>query len=344
MNRTHLIAASQQLFRRRPDEHFASLQALTDFCREQKSRGLDRWQPPQSIKPVLHQGQLALALGNDGAFLMNDWSFGQLCRIASVAKDTLNRLSPETSCRAIQETLPNGTRPAQVLTDGEVIRSVHGVNYERLWNIDLLSVLHEYAVAFGPPPQGFNGATGLYAGEQDLFVFLIDPDGWAEIDGEAFAPGFFVWNSEVGCRSLGIQTFWFQQVCRNHIVWDATEVVDLAWKHTTSVHKGLTEMRRLIEGLVARRDQRRDSFVRVLRNAMTVKLGEDAEEVLTALLKNGIPRNLGRTAVELAQQRGERFSVFALVDALTRLAQEQENAGDRSAIDVKAGGLLALVE
>ena len=61
-----------------------------------------------------------------------------------------------------------------------------------------------------------NGATGLYCGEQDLFVFLIDPVGWAEIDGEAFAPGFFVWNSEVGKRSVGIQTFWFQQVCANH--------------------------------------------------------------------------------------------------------------------------------
>jgi hypothetical protein len=57
-----------------------------------------------------------------------------------------------------------------------------------------------------------------------MFCFLIDPTGWTEIEGEAFAPGFFLWNSEVGRRSLGIQTFWFQAVCRNHIVWDAIQV------------------------------------------------------------------------------------------------------------------------
>ena len=43
-------------------------------------------------------------------------------------------------------------------------------------------------------------STRLYCGEQDLFAFMIDPTGWAEIDGEALAPGFFVWNSEVGKR------------------------------------------------------------------------------------------------------------------------------------------------
>jgi hypothetical protein len=36
-----------------------------------------------------------------------------------------------------------------------------------------------------------------------MFCFLIDPTGWTEINGEAFAPGFFLWNSEVGKRSVG---------------------------------------------------------------------------------------------------------------------------------------------
>jgi len=162
------------------------------------------------------------------------------------------------------------------------------------------------------------------------------------VDGEAFAPGFFVWNSEVGRRTLGIQTFWFQSVCQNHIVWDAIEVVDFAWKHTSSVHKGLAEIRHIIEALVQKRDQRRDSFLRVLKNAMAAKLGDDAEEAIKALVQNGIPLGLGRAAVETAQERGQRFTVFSLVDALTRLAQDQKNAGDRTEIDVKAGALLAL--
>ena len=54
------------------------------------------------------------------------------------------------------------------------------------------------------------------------------PSGWVEIGNQNFAPGFFVWNSEVGKRSVGIQTFWYQSICQNHIVWDAVEVIDFA--------------------------------------------------------------------------------------------------------------------
>ncbi len=100
-----------------------------------------------------------------------------------------------------------------------------------------------------------NGATGLYCGQQDMFCFLIDPTGWAEIDGQAFAPGFFAWNSEVGKRSIGISTFWFQKVCQNHIVWDATEIVEVTRKHTAGVHSALTDVRRTLETLVQRRDR-----------------------------------------------------------------------------------------
>lgn len=93
--------------------------------------------------------------------------------------------------------LPSNNKPLQLLTTGETLRSIHGVSYTRLWSLVLVSLIQEFAVDFQPPQQGCNGATGLYAGEQDLFLFMIDPSGWAEIDGEAFARGFFAWNSEV---------------------------------------------------------------------------------------------------------------------------------------------------
>ena len=166
-----------------------------------------------------------------------------------------------------------------------------------------------------------NGGTGLYCGEQDMFCFLIDPAGWTEIDGEAFAPGFFLWNSEVGRRSLGIQTFWFQAVCQNHIVWDAVEVADFTRKHTANVHESLGEIRRIIEALVARRDERRDGFAKVIAKAMKEQLGADADDALKALLKNGISRGTAKQALAIAERQG-RFTIFALVDALTRIAGE----------------------
>ena len=56
---------------------------------------------------------------------LNDWSFSQLCTLSGVSKDTVNRLSPETASRVFGETLPNGTKPLQFYTAGDMVRSIH---------------------------------------------------------------------------------------------------------------------------------------------------------------------------------------------------------------------------
>ncbi len=337
----NLTRASHELFRRSPDERFASLRDLAEHCQQEKQFSTDRWHLPQLLEPHASSDDVTVKLGDDGAFLMNDWSFSQLCRMAGVSKETVNRLSPETASRALRETLPAAEKPLQLLTTGQSVRSLHGVAYTRLWNADLLNVVSEFATDFQPPQTGIEDATGLYCGEQDMFTFLIDPTGWAEINGEAFAPGFFVWNSEVGRRSLGIQSFWFQAVCRNHVVWDATEVTEFSRKHTANVHDGLGEIRRIIETLVKKRDERRDGFVRVVTKAMQTSLGDNAETVAKELATNGIPRSLAADAIEIARQQG-RFTIFALVDALTRLTQRMKYIGERVEADSQVSALFAL--
>ena len=74
---------------------------------------------------------------------------------------------------------------------------------------------------------------------------------------------------------------------------------------------------------------------------METKLGDDAEEVLKVLAQKTIPRSLAKKALEIAQEQG-RFTVFALVDALTRLCREIENAGERMEADQKVAKLLEL--
>jgi hypothetical protein len=338
-----LNRASRELFRRTPDEYVVDLATLAARCRDQRERSADRWQLPQTLNPVVLPGTVGVELGSDGAFELNDWSFSQLCKIAGVSKDTLNRLSPETAARALSETLPVAKKPTQVLTEDSRIRSVHGTNYERLWNSELLSVVQEFAVNFQQPPKGFNGATGLYLGEQDLFAFLIDPTGWIEIEGEGFAPGFFVWNSEVGCRTVGITTFFWQAVCGNHLIHGHRDATESVWKHTSKVSEALSGIRRTIETLIEKRDQRRDDFARLITKAMAEKLGDDADEVVKALAKHGVQQRLAKQATEMTLQMGKRFSLFNVVDALTRLAREVPFAGDRTVADERASRLLTLV-
>jgi len=241
----------------------------------------------------------------------------------------------------IAECLPGGNKPAQLFTRDDRIRSIHGHNYSRLHDADVVAMLMEFAVDFTPPQEGCTGGTGLYRGEQDLFCFLIDPTGWVEVEGEAFAPGFFVWNSEVGRRSVGVQSFWFQAVCANHIVWDAACVTEFARKHVGDVTEALPEIRRVVEQLVSKRDERKDGFAAAIKRAMETKLGDDAEEVLKVLSKHGVTRQLAKRSLEIAAAHG-RFTIFSVVDALTRMAGELTNAGDRAEMDQRASGLLGL--
>ncbi|MFO0978280.1 MAG: hypothetical protein U0996_17880 [Planctomycetaceae bacterium] len=337
----NLTRANKELYRRGPDEAFASLEELHEHCRQEQQYSSDVWQLPQTLQPQVVNGELSLTLEHGGTAQLNDWSFSQMCRYSGISKETVNRFEPQTATLAFRDTLPLAEKPLQLLTTGQTIRSVHGVSYTRLWNAELLDVVREVAVDFSPPQAAMTGGTGLYCGEQDMFCFLIDPTGWVEIDGEEFAPGFFVWNSEVGRRSLGMQSFWFQRICQNHIVWDAVDVVEFTRKHTANVRDGLQEIRRHISSLVAKRDARRDQFANVLKKAMQTRLGSDAEEVSKALSKNGIPQHVIKEAMAIAREQGG-YTIFALVDALTRLAQRVTYAADRAEADYRAAQLLSL--
>ncbi len=337
----NLTRASNELFRRGPDERYQSLAALSAACQRQRFECQERWLPADLLQ-VYEGSKSRLQLSTEGqaVFDLTDWSFGQVCRLAGVAKETVNRLTPETAGRVLAETLPKQRKPFQVFSEGSTIRAVHPVSYTRLYNAELVELLQEFS-DFQPPHKGLDGATGLYLGEQDLFCFLIDPAGWIDIEGQAFAPGFFVWNSEVGRRTVGIQTFWFQAVCCNHIVWDAVEVVEFTRRHTSNVHEALGEIRRAIEKLVAKRDERQDSFAKAVTRAMQTDLGHDADAAFTALLDRGIARHYAKQAIDIAGE-GRRFTIFALVDAMTRLAGELQFAGDRAELDQKASSLLEL--
>lgn len=336
-----LTKAHDELFRRTPDERFPTLQQLLSHCQHVKAQSLTRWHEPLKVRPTAFDGRLELFL-SDEEFCLNDWSFSQLCRHADVHKETVNRLSADTARRVLEETLPGGDKPLQIFTTAETVRSIHGVSYTRLYNADVLSMVIEWATNFQPPQEAVGGGTGLYCGEQDMFCFLIDPTGWVEIDNQAFAPGFFLWNSEVGRRTVGIQSFWFQAICQNHIVWDVTDVTEFSRKHTSNVHDALEQIRQIIERLIGTRDRQRDEFVKLIRAAMKMPVVDDDERAMRMLQDFDFSRTLARAALDTAKAQG-RFTLFAVVDALTRLSQQHfVNGGDRVSVDQKAGRLLAL--
>ena len=89
------------------------------------------------------------------------------------------------------------------------------------------------------------------------------------------------------------------------------------------------------------RDNRRDAFAKTMGKAAKTSLGDKADEVLKVLQQRGIRKTLANEALKIAGQRGG-FTVFSVVDALTRLARNIPFAGERTEIDAKSSSLLAL--
>ena len=167
-----LKAAHRELFRRAEDECFESLDDLIRHCRDQREASSELWHPPGLLMPQVGSDRVNLHLGSDGAFALNHWSFSQLCTLCSVSRETINSLSPETASRALQETKPGGTKPLQILLANDRVRAIHGTQYSRLWNADLIEAVCEAAPDFQPPQRAVTGGTGLYCGEQDMFAFV----------------------------------------------------------------------------------------------------------------------------------------------------------------------------
>ena len=151
-----LTRAHQELFRRTPDECFPSFDSLYKKCADDHIASDDLWSRPQDVE-ISHD--LTLRIDGSSAFNLTDWSFSQLCRMAGVSRDTINRLSAKTASLAFAETLPHSDKPLQLLTTGEHIRSIHGASYTRLWNVELLDMIKEYAFYFQPPQVAMDGSS-----------------------------------------------------------------------------------------------------------------------------------------------------------------------------------------
>ncbi len=331
-----------QLFSRSDDQHFATFDALYSHCLNRQRNSEMHWRLPAEVIPTDYQGQLHLKLTGSRAFSLTDWSFGQVCQLSGLKKESLNRLKSSTAAQVLVETMPRGHRPIQIFTEGDVIRSLHPVGYTRIHDAALLELVIDEAFDFDPPPVGESGATGLYAGEQDMFAFMIDSKAWVEVGEERFAPGFYLWNSEVGRRSMGLASFWYQRVCGNHIVWDPTHLVSYSRKHTANVETALGEFRKIIRHLVESSSVRKDKFAKSISRAQQTSLGTSTDQVSKVLTGFGLAAGSVKEAVEAMAAKSDGFTVYNAVDSLTRVTGRLQNAGERVEQDGKIGQLLSL--
>lgn len=184
----------------------------------------------------------------------------------------------------------------------------------------------------------------LYASDHDMFAFLTNSDLTVEEKGSdgALYKGIIVENSEVGASALKMTKFLFRELCGNHIIWGASQVVDLKIRHVGNArgrwNSYFAAVRRYAEESV------NDLEVKIASSKVTL-IGSTKEEVLDALFgKRGL--GLSRKAIDAAydavkpDQDGDPNTVWGFVQGLTRYSQTTEHADKRTELDRAAGKVL----
>lgn len=255
-----LMQASTQWMNRPADERFTSLTDMLSASRALRDRAHARVVANRRLEAVPVDGtdHKGLAIRGDipgDVALPTHWAFGQLAGLADAPASYLRKLPAEiaSDClnwgfqkRAVEETglLAYDDQPAFDLV------AATGPRYGRIWNADVIDALvHRFGDGvtgrfkvpgeFGRDVEITKANTTLYAGDRDMFVFLADEKNRVEIpnrrNGQSglLARGFFLWNSEVGSRSMGITTFLFDYACCNRIVWGAEDVKTVTIRHSS---------------------------------------------------------------------------------------------------------------
>ncbi len=298
---------------------------------------------------------ISVGLGRAVANLApTSWAFGQLAQRAGAPAGYLASLPAPLAVECLRTGLrvPNGERTGKLLVadsdNGPMLRAVTSEGYGRIWDsqvVDAVGALIERTGFrfFNPPAYnpktGAIEPSGLYASDRDVFMFLVDGGSRLEAGPRAkLNRGFFAWNSETGARTFGLTTFFFNEVCGNHIVWGASGVREFKIRHTSGApDRWLTEAMPELTRYV---DARAGDDERVIRQAQRLMLPAPAERV-EWFTDRAITRREAEAAVVTAErEEGQCASVWDAVQGLTAVARGYSHVDRRVDLERRAGKLL----
>jgi hypothetical protein len=219
--------------------------------------------------------------------------------------------------------------------------------YERIWNWEIAERLVAMQADGWEPAKPdirvIDERLPLYASDHDMFAFIRHSDRVIAETGNSagLQRGLIVQNSEVGASKLKILRFLYREMCGNHIIWGAEDVIELSLRHVGNIRGRMqawdAEIRRYLE------TSAKDEELKIA-SAQRKVIAATKDEVLDALFKVRVGLTkatiaAGYDAVVPAEDGSPR-TVWGVVQGLTRYSQTVPYADERTAIDVAAGKLI----
>ncbi len=331
---------------------------------------------------------LVLTAGGSGAAKLTNWSFNQLCTYAAAPSSYLRMLPPTLAAECLNNGLAKrGDDSTNLLLhrNGEgdsdfTLRSITTDKYSRLWNSDIVKALQPatergwmtpparpsvdderarpatiHDIIPGQDDFGLSvkvgdmiAPAGVYASDRDVFIFLVNPERIIDDGVKGLMRGVFIWNSEVGAGAFKVQAFYLENVCGNHIVWNASGVKSMRVVHKGNAIKGVGY--RMGQQLAAFANLDTSSERGMIRAARQHVLGADRKEVV-ANLYNNKSLGLSQGDIEAAYTVAEEWEHTAAAPpntawgwshGATRFSQTMHHTDARTKLDAAAGRVLEL--
>ena len=232
------------------------------------------------------------------------------------------------------------------------MRAMTGPKYGRVWNSELTAqlvnrfgdgVTGDWRVPgeFGKAVTVTKANTTLYASDRDMFVFLADETNRIEMPNRrngksgSLARGFFIWNSEVGDKTLGLAMFLFDYTCCNRIVWGVNGFKEIRMRHTAATpDRWLEEVAPVLHKY---HDMSADPIEDALAAAQAKKI-DDVDAWLAARVTSPVAARM--LNAHLAEEGRPVETVWDAVTGLTAYAKSVEFQDERVELERIAGKML----
>lgn len=352
-----LKQASKQWADRPADQQFVDLDSLIAYTEGRRKASTERVVNMAALEFGTHNGELLVFDNAERELLqLTNWSFRQMARIVGAPSNYLPSLSPALARDCLNHNLRNPIVSESIhkafmhkpstRKDRVTLSAMTSETYGRVYDAD---VAHQVKMAIEgkswiTPPLINNQPTGLYTGDRDMFIFLINEEDKIEVGNARLARGFFVSNSEVGRATLTVTSFLYNYVCGNHIVFGAKNVREIKMFHRRfAMERFVTDVIPVIEALAHDATYETEIKDRVYA-AMRMKLGEDHLGVIKFFKAKDFTLIEIRSAYSIGAVEGDdTTTLWGMIQGLTTLARTIPNMDRRNSLDRRAGALLSLV-
>jgi hypothetical protein len=356
-----LTQASHQWATRPDDQRHLSLHdmlAQMERFRDQSHATVTSTRRIMAVPTEDNRG-IEVIMPDQVSYAPTHWSFGQLAGLAEAPAGYLRTLPAPIAADCVNYGLKFKRDiedvGALLYQNGENIsQAFTGPRYGRIWNDDIVRSIIKWAGdgvtgqfkvpgEFGVNVPITKQNTTLYSSDRDMFVFLADEGHMIDVPDRRYGKsgtmsrGVFIKNSQVGATTLSVATFLFDYVCKNRIVWGATDFKEVSIRHTASApNKWLEEVQPVIESYANGAASNVVKAIELSREKRVDDVDSFLKERFGSRLVGGLK------AIHQAEEDRPIETLWDVTTAATAYARSIQHQDTRVELEKKAGDVMSL--